>query len=152
MLNLLILICMTNTIMLASSEYPYFSHTDRKSHHKDSQSSQLLKKPQISRKMLDTFDTEAEGWIEEFYLDWSWARKIFILLNNNYCLNIYDKSSLFCHSQHSHSQHSLSCGKNNSKLFLCKFISWETKTKSRIKVFDNICRLHHWLVAGKLIK
>ena len=60
------MICMTNTIMLVSSEYPYFSHTDLQSHHKELKSSKLLKKPQISRNMLVTFDSEAEELIEEF--------------------------------------------------------------------------------------
>ena len=59
---------MTNTIMLASSEYPYFSQADLQAQgqQKESKSSIFVKKPQISRKMLVTFDTEAEGLIQEY--------------------------------------------------------------------------------------
>ena len=60
------MLCMINTIILTHSEYPYFSHTDRKDHGKGIQPVKLLKNPQISRKMLVTFDTEAEGLIQEY--------------------------------------------------------------------------------------
>ena len=57
---------MINTIILTQSEYPYFSPVDLPGQHKGSQPSKLIKKLEISRKMLVTFDTEAEGLIQEY--------------------------------------------------------------------------------------
>ena len=57
---------MINTIILTHSEYPYFSPVDLPGQHKWSQPPKLLKKQQISRKMLVTFYTEAEGLIQEY--------------------------------------------------------------------------------------
>ena len=52
--------------MITASEYPYFSQTDRRDQGKGSKPAKLIKKPQISTKMLVTFDTESEGLIKEY--------------------------------------------------------------------------------------
>ena len=66
MSSILTMICMINTILITTSEYPYFSPTDRRDQGKESQPAKLIKKPQISMEMLVTFDTEAEGLIQEY--------------------------------------------------------------------------------------